>query len=191
MDKLILTDIADIRAFGHEIQIVGLIFGGTDVQFLTAFPDERLDPEKFAHLELNTNEWEAVLYQTDVLETELIGPKKAIVRKSQRQIDQSVSWEVFERDGYQCRYCGTRGPLTVDHVDLWEAGGVSVQANLVSACKKCNRTRGRLPYRDWIASETYAKLSKRISPETFRANELLQNELPKLEALRVTVQRSR
>ena len=58
---------------------------------------------------------------------------KAVIRKCQRNIEQGVSWNVFRRDGYACRYCGNKEvPLTVDHLVLWEESGPSTEANLVS-----------------------------------------------------------
>ncbi|GBD24285.1 hypothetical protein HRbin29_01963 [bacterium HR29] len=55
--------------------------------------------------------------------------------------------EVFERDGWQCQYCGkvTRD-LTLDHVVPRHRGGEHTWENLVSACRACNhRKAGRTP----------------------------------------------
>lgn len=55
--------------------------------------------------------------------------------------------EVFERDGWQCQYCGkvTRD-LTLDHVVPRHRGGEHSWENLVSACRACNhRKAGRTP----------------------------------------------
>lgn len=55
--------------------------------------------------------------------------------------------EVFERDGWQCQYCGkhTRD-LTLDHVVPRHRGGTHTWENLVSACRACNhRKAGRTP----------------------------------------------
>ena len=69
----------------------------------------------------DTEDWKKVLRQTDLLETEVLALSedgkltKAILRKSQRQIEARISWNVFRRDGYRCRYCGRgtqRGPFT-------------------------------------------------------------------------------
>ena len=35
---------------------------------------------------------------------------------SKKQIKQSLSKKVFERDMYRCKYCGTHLDLTVDHI---------------------------------------------------------------------------
>ena len=80
-------------------------------------------------------------------------------------LHQSVRLEVFERDGYRCRYCGVRyvnkvtrepvaskpydgpfwmrrqrwiGLLHVDHVIPRCKGGTDDLDNLVTACGPCN-----------------------------------------------------
>lgn len=126
-----------------------------------------------------------------VKELDVQGPEKAILRKSQRQIDAVMSWRVFERDEYKCRYCGQKKPLTIDHLDLWEDGGCTTDENLVAACKKCNKTRGRIKYKEWIESEVYAKISKSLSDDVRIKNIALIQRVPYLETLRVNKVRSR
>ena len=54
--------------------------------------------------------------------------------------------QVYERDAYRCRYCGKRGPLSVDHVVPWRQDGQTILENLVTACQHCNATKhGRTP----------------------------------------------
>jgi 5-methylcytosine-specific restriction endonuclease McrA len=99
------------------------------------------------------------------------GLKKAILRKSTRQIDAGVSWRVFKRDEYTCRYCGKDDvPLTVDHLVLWEKGGPTIEDNLVACCKKCNKKRGNMKYEDWLVSDYYKKVSKNLSAEIRELN---------------------
>jgi hypothetical protein len=163
-------------ALGHTIQLAGAIWSGEGKNYLCFLPDE----EEALPLEIVTltqEEWEEFLLQTDLLnvEAQVLDEAgkvvKAIVRKSQRQISQNVSWEVFRRDAYHCRYCG-RGdvPLTVDHLVLWEEGGPSVPANLVSSCKKCNKTRGNTPYAEWLNHPYYKRVSQDLSRATIAQN---------------------
>jgi hypothetical protein len=50
---------------------------------------------------------------------------------------------VFERDGYTCRYCGRKdGPLHADHVYPYTKGGETSIDNMVTACEKCNTSKG-------------------------------------------------
>lgn len=185
----------DIHAIGDTIQLTGVIYASADTAYLCYFPKEDDDlPTQV--LKMNEDDWKAFIRQTDLLEVEILEKAedgtitKAILRKSQRQIDQVVSWNVFRRDGYRCRYCGRNNvPLTVDHLVTWEEGGPTVEDNLVSACKKCNKTRGRTEYAAWLASKDYRKVSERLTPADHAANQAL---VPTLDAIpRVTHIRSR
>lgn len=185
-----LSDL-NIRDFGHTIQIVGVVFAKGDSRFVAALPNEDVKASSMAVLELDIKDWASVLYQTDILEVEMLAPTKAVVRKSQRQIDTSISWSVYKRDAYVCRYCGTDGALTVDHIDLWEMGGASVEDNLVACCRKCNRLRGSMLYPDWLLSQEYIQRSARLTARQQEANQALIAEIPRLVKLRQKTQRSR
>ncbi len=184
----------DLLKFGHEIQITGFFLTeGADKAYVAMFPSEEWPiGAHVERLEMDTQDFEKFLYQSDVLDVELTFPKKAIVRKSQRQIDANVSWAVFRRDGYRCRYCGKNDvPLTVDHVVTWESGGPSVQENLLSACKKCNRTRGSRGYVEWLMSDDYTRASKGLHVQVYSLNASVMSQIPYLESLRVEHVRSR
>lgn len=188
----------NILDVGNSIQMTGAIYSGNGKHYACLFPDEHgIQSRDVEILEMDHKEWEVFLHQTDHLETEmnLLDPEtgkivKAIVRKSQRQVDQNVSWKVFRRDRYRCRYCGRDDvPLTVDHLILWENSGPSIESNLVSACKKCNRTRGNTEYKDWLQSDYYKKVSARIGQLVHADNEALIGTLDSIP--RVTHKRSR
>ena len=50
---------------------------------------------------------------------------------------------IFKRDNHQCQYCGLNNLfLTLDHVIPKQKGGIDSWENLVSACKKCNISKG-------------------------------------------------
>lgn len=183
------TDL-NLLAVGHEIQLYGAIYASADAVYLIPLPDE--DPSEISYiatgqavklLQMSTEEWRQFLEQTDVLNVEVAG--KAIVRKSQRQIDQSMSWAVYRRDGYRCRYCGRNDvALTVDHIDLWEDGGATAEPNLVTCCRRCNKNRGKMAYPAWLKSTMYTMNLPRLSPEAMEANVQLLADLPKLEKMR-------
>lgn len=66
--------------------------------------------------------------------------------------DNETTWsrlayaEVYERDGFVCRYCGAVEWLSVDHVIPRCNGGGDEAASLVVACRSCNsRKGGRTP----------------------------------------------
>lgn len=167
-----------LLAYGHTMQISGLVYSGQDKDLALLFPNEEAD--HIVPVRLTKEEWEVLLRQSDLMEM-MVQTKsedgsltKALVRKSQRQIDQVVSWTVYRRDQYRCRYCGRNDvPLTVDHLILWEEGGPSTEANLVAACRKCNKTRGSMPYGEWLDSPYYKRVSVNLSKEVQYANRVL------------------
>ena len=180
----------DLMAVGQEIQLVGGIWAGAGQEYLCYFPDYGAQYAP-VDLPLTPAEWELLLKQSDQVETTVTRraadgtPVKAILRKCQRNIELGVSWEVYRRDHYACRYCGNAEvPLTVDHLVLWEEGGPSTVANLVSACRKCNKTRGRTPYRDWLHHPYYRDVaSPKLTPAQRLANAALLDGLDAIPRL--------
>jgi hypothetical protein len=177
LDELNLLDV------GVSIGLSGAVFSDTEKMYLCMFPDQDADLKQVV-LDMPLEDWKTFLRQTDLVEVEVLTKTedgklaKAIMRKTQRLIEQRVSWAVFKRDNYTCRYCGKDGlPLTVDHLVLWEEGGPSIEENLVAACRKCNKTRGNMQYADWLDSPFYLKVSKGISDEVAAANIDLINTL--------------
>lgn len=145
MDQVLL------HKFGNELEMSGIVFQNGRESQTVMFPEAEMpaDLPVVISRSLNKEKWEILLRQLDTLEIE--GLDKTFLRKSQRQIEQTVSWNVFRRDNYSCQYCGRNDvPLTVDHIILWEQMGDSTELNLVSACKKCNKTRGSILFLDWL-----------------------------------------
>ena len=173
---------------GTSIQLVGGIWAGDGKAYLFQFPEYGVDPINPQVIHMSKDDWKALLRQSDLLETEVLSKcedgklYKAVVRKCQRNIDQQVSWNVFRRDSYACRYCGRDNvPLTVDHLVLWENGGPSTEANLVSACKKCNKTRGNTEYADWLVHSYYLRVAEKLSMKQREANTDLISTLFSIE----------
>lgn len=178
---------------GSKYMFSGMLFTSLDDQFIALFPDheERVTSLDGVKLPMTIQEWEKFIKQLDMVETEMFlqDPSgkivKSIVRKSQRTIDGFMQWRVFKRDNYTCRYCGKSGtPLTVDHIDLWEHGGITTEDNLITACKKCNKERGNMPYAQWLESERYKRNSANLPPEVKKQNEDVLQTLPALMAQR-------
>lgn len=68
-----------------------------------------------------------------------------------------VRYEVLERDGYTCQYCGAKAPdvaLHVDHIVPVAEGGTDDIGNLVTACEYCNTGKGSLPTSRFSGGET-------------------------------------
>ena len=179
MKTFSLGDI-DIFDVGNKLQLAGAIWADDEYTYLVPLPEEDL-ALPLVRLNMDAAQWERFLNQSDVLDVR--GPGKAILRKSQRQIDQHISWAVFRRDGYRCRYCGQERPLTVDHVILWADGGPTVENNLVSACRRCNKLRGNMEYSFWIASSQYKGVSGNLSPAQSYENERLVDRLDELRKI--------
>jgi 5-methylcytosine-specific restriction endonuclease McrA len=49
---------------------------------------------------------------------------------------------VFHRDQHQCQYCGKTSMLTLDHVIPKSRGGRETWENMVTACLRCNVSKG-------------------------------------------------
>lgn len=135
------------------------------------------DSTEFQIVHPNLDQFKVITRQMDIQETEICegDGAKMIVRKTQRAHDQRVTWEVYRRDGYRCRYCGVYGgengaTLSYDHVKLWENGGEWTLENGVCACRKCNKQRGNTSYRDWIEGPIYARKSVGLDPLTIQLN---------------------
>lgn len=164
--KLIDFDSIDILEFGNNIEIQGMIIGNGEkvimIPFYENVDNTTFETEKNWIYDMTKEKWDKLLFQLDNLEAiaqfkdENGKLQKIILRKSQRQIDTNISWNVFRRDNYTCQYCGKNNvPLTVDHIIRWENLGQSVEDNLISACKKCNKTRGNMEFEDWLESSYY------------------------------------
>lgn len=61
-------------------------------------------------------------------------------------LSKRLRFEVFKRDNFTCQYCGAQPPkviLEVDHIHPVAEGGDCEQENLITACDKCNRGKGK------------------------------------------------
>jgi hypothetical protein len=166
----------NLHDIGNTIQMAGALFASEGKLFLIPLPLCNVDLEQVC-LRMDEDDWHTFLRQTDLQEVE--NSAKAILRKSNRMIDTMVQWAVWRRDGFRCRYCKTNcAPLTVDHLILWEEGGPSTQDNMVSACRKCNKLRGNMPFHEWLASEQFARIAGDLTQTEF--NRLRQIDLSKI-----------
>lgn len=183
--RTVFFDEFPLLEVGHSILLAGVVFDSPTGQYLVPFPDcGGWDRADLAEVVITLDEWNRLLKQSDTMETEVLQQAadgtivKAMIRKCERLIAGQVSWNVFMRDGFKCRYCG-RGdaPLTVDHLVLWEEGGPSIEDNLVAACKKCNKARGRMPYAEWLRSPHYLRVSRGLVGAVPTLNEELVAKL--------------
>jgi hypothetical protein len=198
MNQISLGKDINILQMGNDFQISGLVFSGQGQSFLVSLPHKHDDiNEPISQLKLDQQGVLDLLKQLDTLEVEIFaqdesGVVKQIVRKTQRQIDNMMQWQVFERDNFTCRYCGRHGiPMSVDHVIVWEEGGPTIPDNLLTACKPCNRDRASMPFDQWLNSPMYAQKSKNLTSQQKNANMMVVLDLPRLQQLKVLHVRSR
>ena len=197
--KVIQLDDINLLDVGNNIGVTGSIWTNNNgVSYIALFPEFTLDDlGELQVLEMDLDDWAKFIRQSDLVETEILkndngSLKKVLVRKTARLIDTRMQWRVFQRDNYSCRYTGEAGiPLSVDHIDLWEDGGATVDANLLAVSKKANKLRGNMPYEEWINSDVYKRISQNLSEEVKQANLDIVNQLSHLRSLRVTNIRSR
>lgn len=179
--KQLTFDQLPIYSLGDEITISGLVLQGQGKTFGLLMP--LADHDDIDPIPMSLEEWKRFLHQVDYLEKEMFpnstdpGLLKTIIRKSQRNIESQIQWNVFRRDDYICRYCGANDvPLTVDHIVLWEDLGQSVEDNLISACRKCNKNRGNTPYLIWLNKPHYtSKMLKWLGDNWSTSEQHLNN----------------
>jgi hypothetical protein len=189
----------NLLSIGNTIGLVGAVYAGEGKMILTLFPEhqgtigaDRFYPQDGGdELEIDTlnmaaAEWEAFVRQTDLLETEVLTKAsdgtlaKIILRKSTRAIDTAVQWRCWRRDQFRCQYCWGELPLTVDHLVPWSQSGPSVEANLLSSCKKDNKIRGDMSFEEWLRHPRYMEVSKNLPSEIRARNEALVATLDKI-----------
>ncbi len=70
-----------------------------------------------------------------------------MIRRPRRRGRKMTRFEIFNRDGHKCQYCGKQTrQLTLDHIIPRFRGGQHTWENVVSACVPCNRRKaGRTP----------------------------------------------
>lgn len=182
MTRVIGFNEVPLLSWGNEIQITGVLMEGKDDEvYLVNLPLEKIKGELIV-VNPTSDEWYALQDQLD--KCNIMGEGGILLRKGQRQIDQKISWQVFRRDNYSCRYCGIDNvPLTVDHIITWETGGASHPDNLLTACKKCNKKRGNLDYGSWLQHKWYLAKSFFLPQHIKDKNEAIVkilNTLPRL-----------
>ena len=80
----------------------------------------------------------------------------------------SIPWllirkQVFERDGYICRYCGKHiDDPHCDHVIPLCKGGKTTLDNLVTACPHCNMSKDSRTPEEWMRSPCYQNSLARV-----------------------------
>ena len=179
MIKIIRMKDIDLHEIGNQLEIGGVFYTSDDRDILIMLPKEVLvEPLEVIYPSLD--EWQSIIRQSDLKEVRS-KDQKIILRKSTRQIDTKIMWEVYRRDVFTCRYCNTSDvPMTVDHVVTWEEGGPSIPMNLLTSCKKCNNKRGNMDYEDWLKSPKYLNHISALSHEDVARNATVIAHIPEI-----------
>ena len=101
--------------------------------------------------------------------------------RPRKTISKKTRFDVFERDRFQCRYCGKTPEdgalMELDHIVPHSKGGSDEPENLATACKDCNagksdRELGALP-----ATDRMRLLQERMEVEAVAKEAALINDL--------------
>jgi hypothetical protein len=63
-------------------------------------------------------------------------------RPARKSLGPGLMRAVWDRDGWECRHCGSHRDLTVDHITPVVLGGSDEMGNLQTLCKSCNSRKG-------------------------------------------------
>lgn len=66
----------------------------------------------------------------------------SICRVERARVSNKLRFEIYERDNYRCRKCGSAYELQIDHIIPISKGGKSEYNNLQTLCKNCNCVKG-------------------------------------------------
>ena len=61
---------------------------------------------------------------------------------------------IFIAWGHACAYCG-EGADTLDHVLPRSRGGLTVEENLIPACRRCNGAKSSTDWREWFMAQPW------------------------------------
>ena len=178
--EIINFDEIPIMEIGNDYTVTGINYTNKEGKsILIVLPQESVDENKISIMYPSLKEWYDILRQSDICEVEGISEgQKTILRKGQRIIDSKISFKVFKRDKFKCRYCGIDFvPLTVDHIITWETGGATHEDNLLTSCKKCNKKRGNLDYKSWLNSTYYKSKLQYLDDITIKKNDEIVSKL--------------
>lgn len=144
-----------IQDVGHLVSIGGILFVGNGQYYLCMLPGNEIKSSVFeadiSYLQPTPEQWEAIVRAADDPQY-LDAQRKVWLRKAQRSISGFVQQQIWVRDGFKCMYCGRKMgevQLTIDHFWPLEMGSLDEPSNYVSACRKCNKEKGKTNPETW------------------------------------------
>lgn len=145
---------------GEQLTIAGVVLQGATkpiILMTPESPDMRLaDADVYVP---NVDEWSRFIRCSDdpqIFLLDTTGGVKAVHRKLRYAISGAIQQKVWVRDGLKCMYCAKpmgEVQLTIDHFVPLELGGANQPNNYLSACRKCNKSKGNKVPQDWCYAQ--------------------------------------
>ena len=92
-----------------------------------------------------------------------------------KPLSKAERYEILKRDKFTCQYCGAKAPdviLEIDHIIPVAEGGTNETVNLITACRDCNRGKGKKMLTDTAAIDRQRKQLEDLS-DMKEQNEML------------------
>jgi 5-methylcytosine-specific restriction endonuclease McrA len=88
-----------------------------------------------------------LLYDYLTGESNVRYPDSAYTKKEEddctyRYIPEKFRWDVYERDDFKCKHCGSKRYLSIDHITPKSKGGKTTLENCQTLCRPCNSKKG-------------------------------------------------
>lgn len=141
---------AYLEDLGEILKLSGMLLTGQGASCLLLLPTAPHIDAAMTIASPTLEEWCGIIAQADQPEVFIqdeSGTVKAIHRKVKYAISGAVQQQIWVRDQFLCMFCGGemgKVQLTVDHFVPLELGGENVDSNLISACRRCNKQKGKL-----------------------------------------------
>ncbi len=123
-----------------------------------------------------------------VLRSEQEQARKVALRQANRrkagEITIEIRQAVYDRDNWECVYCGVDDDLSCDHVVPVSKGGLTTLENLVTACRRCNsrkQDKDRKSFERHLENEGKSKPVRRKSTDTKPTSEETPSQIAERE----------
>ena len=72
------------------------------------------------------------------------------IKQTRKRLTETAKKNIFNRDKYECQYCGSHDDLEIDHIIPLSKGGTNEDDNLLTACHRCNSLKGDKNLKEFI-----------------------------------------
>ena len=80
---------------------------------------------------------------------------------------------IYSRDGFSCAYCGSSDGLSLDHLTpRSHKNGHNRPTNLITACVKCNASKGNRPWRIFAQDDRIIKRINRLRRRSLKSHRI-------------------